>query len=106
MAEKSVNEEVSIITHLLEVEKQASQIITVAGIKGDKMISDAKIAADSQFKKLYQEKSEKLQNDFDQKKSQIELEYNKVMDEYKESVYKQKQDKEKFNSVMNSLLFE
>lgn len=105
MADKNVNEEVSIITHLIEIEKQASQIITVANVKGDKMISEAKMATDAQFKKLYQEKSEMLQKDFEEKKAQIDLQYSKEMEEYKESVYKQNQDKEKFNSVMDNLLF-
>ena len=50
----SDNDEVSIIAHLLKVEKEASKIIACANIKADKEISDAKIAADAEFKKIMQ----------------------------------------------------
>lgn len=100
------NEEVSIIAHLLEVEKQASQVISVANVKADKKISEAKIAADAEFKKLFTEKSDKIQNDFNENKTKIVDEHNKVMEEYKSSVENKAQNKENFNAFLDKVLFE
>lgn len=103
---ENTNEEVSIIAHLIEIEKQASQIIAAANIKGDKKISEAKIAAENEFKNLYAEKAKKLLADFENEKLQILEAHNKIIDEYKHSVESRNQNKEDFNKLLASLLFE
>ncbi len=100
------NEEVSIIAHLLEVEKEASQIIAAANIKGDKKIAEAKMAADSEFKSLYAEKSEELQKDFENKKQAVFSSHEKIISEYKASVESKNQNKEAFNNLLEKTLFE
>lgn len=100
------NDEVNIITHLLEVEKQASQVISVANVKGDKIISDAKANADSEFKRLYSEKAEKLQKDFETQKIQITENHQRNLNEYKKSVEDQPQNKEAFSVLLDKVLFE
>jgi len=99
------NDEVSIITHLLEIEKQASQIISAASIKGDKEISDAKINADSEFKRLYSEKAVALEKAFADKKSEINSEHDKILQEYKTSVAEKPQDKKSFAMFVEKELF-
>jgi len=100
------NDEVNIISHLLEVEKQASQVIAVANVKSDKNISQAKIAADAEFKKLYTEKSEQLQKDYENKKAEITEKHNKVLSDYKTSVESMPQNKENFSALLDKVLFE
>lgn len=99
------NDEVSIIAHLLEVEKQASQIISVANVKGDKEISDAKIAADAEFKKLYSEKAELLEKEFEAKKTEVTASHEKILQDYKDSVAGMPQNKEAFASLIEKELF-
>lgn len=99
------NDEVSIIAHLLEVEKQASQIISAANIKGDKEISDAKMAAEVEFKKNYSERAELLEKNFETKKVEITAEHDKILAEYKASVEEKTQNKEAFCSVIEKELF-
>lgn len=105
--EKSTQEkdEVSIIAHLLEIEKQASQIISAANIKGDKKISDAKIAAEAEFKKQYALKAEEIQKNFEGEKNKIQSEHDSIINEYKASVESKNQNKEAFGELLNQLLF-
>lgn len=103
---ENTNDEVSIIAHLLEIEKQASQIIAAANFKGDKKISEAKITSENEFKSLYAEKAKALQADYENQKSRILEAHNKIIDEYKQSVESRTQNKESFNSLLTSLLFE
>ncbi|MCQ2584591.1 MAG: hypothetical protein MJ185_03285 [Treponema sp.] len=99
------NDEVSIIAHLLEVEKEASKIISGANIKADKEISDAKISADAEFKKNYAERAEVLEKDFQTKKAVISSEHDKILQDYKTSVAGMTQNKEAFASVIEKELF-
>lgn len=101
----SDNDEVSIIAHLLKVEKEASKIIACANIKADKEISDAKIAADAEFKKKYAERAEILEKNFEEKKSEISDEHDKILQVYKASVASIPQNKEAFASVIEKELF-
>ena len=100
------NEEVSVITHLLEIEKQASSVINAAAVECDRKISNAKINAEQEFKKQYAVEAEKLQNDFDVKKNEILHNHEAVMNSYKKSVEQKNQDKEKFQDFLNKVLFE
>lgn len=99
------NDEVSIIAHLLEVEKEASKIISGANIKADKEISDAKIAADAEFKKNYAERAGILEKNFEEKKAAISDEHDKILQDYKASVAGMPQNKEAFASVIEKELF-
>ena len=101
----SDNDEVSIIAHLLEVEKEASKIIACANIKADKEISDAKIDADAEFKKLYSEKAALLEKEFEAKKAEVTASHDKILHSYKASVAGMSQNKEAFASVIEKELF-
>ncbi len=100
------NSEVSIITHLLEVEKQASQIIAAANIKSERKISEAKVAADNEFKSMYSGKAEELNNDFNRQKNEITAQHDSILSEYKDQVEKRPQNKEAFFACLDKVLFE
>lgn len=100
------NEEVSVITHLLEIEKKASSVINAAAIESDKRISNAKIAAEAEFKKQYALEAEKVSGEFDAKKDEVIKAHDQVMASYKQSVEQKNQDKESFRAFLDKVLFE
>lgn len=100
------NEEVNIITHLLEVEKEAYSLIAAANIKSEKIISEAKAKADVQFKSAYQEKAAEIEKAFSEKKEQISKDHDKIIDEYKNQVQEKTQDFSSLNKFLDKVIFE
>lgn len=99
------DDEVSVIAHLLEIEKQASQILSAANITGDKNIAEAKIAADLEFKKKYSEKASGLQNEYEEKRKVIQSEHDGIIGQYKASVESKPQNTKAFSELMDKLLW-
>ena len=100
------NDEVSIIAHLLEIEKQASSVINAASVECDRNISNAKISAEAEFKKQYAVEADKVQNEFNLKKEAVKKNHDDVMNAYRNSVEQKEQHKEQFSELLEKVLFE
>ena len=66
-----MNEEVNVIGHLLDVEKNAEQLVSDAQIEASKRISAAKAASDSEYKKLYADLAVRLEQEYQEKIAEI-----------------------------------
>lgn len=100
MAENEVN----VISHLLEVESQASALIDDAQIESNKRITQAKTKADELFYNKYRETVENLEKEYNQKVQGYEAEHNAEIESYKNKITSSAKDVNAFNSFLNSTL--
>lgn len=99
-------EEVNIISHLLEVEQNAYLQAKNAQEDANKMLSDARAKADSEFKSQFDTIVAELESNYKQRIEQISAEYKKDIENYKESVEKTEQDTSSFNSFLKKVIEE
>lgn len=103
MADKK--EEIEAITLLLNVEKEASLLVDEALQQAEKRISDAKTTANAEFQKKYNQLVEKMEAEYNQKVTEVQENHVKLIDEYKSSLETRNQNKEVFNSFVESVFF-
>lgn len=98
-------EEIDVIRHLLEIEKEASGVLLEAQKKADEIISDARNQADSRFHQQYSKVVEEI--DAQEKAAKEKITASRLADiqAYKDSLSSTAKDQNSFNSVMDSLLF-
>lgn len=101
MAENEVN----VISHLLEVESQATVLIDDAQIESNKRITEAKTKADELFYTKYRDIVETLENDFNKKIQGYEAAHNAEIESYKNKISNSEKDVDAFNSFLNKTLF-
>ena len=87
MAENEVN----VISHLLEVESQATALIDDAQIESNKRITEAKTKADELFYTKYRDI--------------VEAAHNAEIESYKNKISNSEKDVDAFNSFLNKTLF-
>ena len=97
-------EEVNIISHLLEVEQNAYLQAKTAQDDANKMLSEAKAKADSEYKAQYDVLVSELEKDYKPQTERIAAEYKKNIDDYKNSVEKTEQDKPAFNAFVKKVI--
>ena len=97
-------EEVNIISHLLEVEQNAYLQAKTAQDDANKMLSEAKAKADSEDKPQYDVLVSELEKDYKDRAERIAAEYKKNIDDYKNSVEKTEQDKPAFNAFVKKVI--
>lgn len=97
-------EEVNIISHLLEVEQNAYLQAKTAQDDANKMLSEAKTKADSEYKAQYDVLVSELEKDYKDRAERIAAEYKKNIDDYKNSVEKTEQDKPAFNAFVKKVI--
>lgn len=97
------DEEVNIISHLLEVEQNASLLTKTAQEDANKMISEAKVKADEEFKTKFDKLVIEMQNEDKQKFDKIQNHYKNLMDDYEASIRQKVQNKKAFNEFMKSV---
>jgi len=103
MADKK--EEIEAITLLLNVEKEASILVDEALQQAEKRISDAKTTANAEFQKKYNQLVEKMEADYNQKVAEIQANHITKIEEYKSSLETRNQNKEAFNTFVESVFF-
>lgn len=99
-------EEVNIISHLLEVEQNAYLQAKSAQEDANKMLSEARAKADAAFKSQFDIIVAELEDNYKQRIEQISAESKKYIENYKESVEKTEQDKPAFNSLLMKVIEE
>ena len=67
MAENEVN----VISHLLSVESEASELVNNAKSEADKIIVEARSKADSEFRQKFEKIAEKLESEHKDRLNQI-----------------------------------
>ena len=97
-------EEVNIISHLLEVEQNAYLQAKTAQDDANKMLSEAKAKADSEYKSQYDVLVSELEKNYKDRAERIAAEYKKNIDDYKNSVEKTEQDKPAFNAFVKKVI--
>lgn len=100
MAENEVN----VISHLLEVESQASALIDDAQIEGNKRIIAAKTKADELFYSKYSENVASLEIQYNQIIESYETAHKEMLESYKKQILASEKNTEAFNSFLSSKL--
>ncbi len=98
--------EVDVISHLMNVENQASSLILEAQTVAEKNISDARSTAENLYKQKYEKLVNDLDSDYSDKVQKILQNKKKSFDEYQQKIQGLPQDISSFNNLLDSLLFE
>lgn len=90
------NADVNLISHLLDVEKEAALQTKAAQDEANKIISQSHADADNSFNEQYTALIKDIDDDYAQRKNEIEDEYKKTLAEYKSEVENRPQYKDNF----------
>ncbi len=102
MAENESN----VISHLLNVEAQASDLVKEAQDEANKRMSSVRAKADAEFKEKFDRIVAGLEKNYNEQVSAIDENHKKSLEEYKSSVENTEQDKDNFNVFLKKLLVE
>lgn len=97
--------ETEIINHLLEVERQSSQLLDEAAQEAEKTVSSAMAQADSIFNSRYTEFSSNLEKKYLKDTEELEKECEKQLADYRQNIASVKRDVPAFNDCLEKLLF-
>lgn len=98
--------DINVISHLLDVEKQASDLIRDASIEAEKRVSEARARADEEFKKQFEEISTSLEDEYNKKIEEISKNHEKQFLLYTSVLAETEQDKESFQKKLKQILQE
>lgn len=98
------NEEVNIITHLLELEKESSKLIDDAVKEAQNRTSQAKSELNASFKKEYDTVVAGLEKEYQDKLQNLKASHSEIIDEYKNQLTENPKNKKAFNKLMDELL--
>lgn len=93
------------IEHLLDVERQAAELLSDAQNEYDKRLESYRIKADSQYKDAYEQLIREQEARYEQAVSRADAEHKAAFDAYCADVQSWHQDKTAFASVLEPLLF-
>ncbi len=98
-------EEIDVIQHLIEVEKEAALVIHEAQDEADSRIAAARAKADAEFKAQYSVMYEQLEGEAKEKMANAKSAHDTAISQYKQSLESTPKNKEAFSALMDSLLF-
>lgn len=98
--------EVSVISHLLSVEAQASILVKEAQEEAAKRLSDARNQADTDFKQRFESIVQQEEQSYNEKISSLTENHKKNIEDYKSSIEKTEQNKNVFNAFLKKVLTE
>lgn len=98
------NSEIDVIKHLLEIEKEASQMINDAKIEAEKRISDARNKYNALFRESYDSMISKMEAEYQNNVKETEENHNKEIESFKNSLESKSQNKEEFAKFLDSYL--
>ena len=104
MAEQ--NDELKMINHLLEVEKDANSLISEAMETSEKKISEARAKYNAEYKEKTEKIIEELKNNYETSINKISEEHNRQIDEYKTYLEAKPQNYDNFAKFLDKKLFE
>ncbi len=97
--------ETDVIGHLLDIEHQAAELLLDTQTEADRRISEARTAADAEYKSQYEQMIIELDAWFAEQSRVVTSEHSVLMDTYRSSVDNTQTDVESFNRLLDSLLF-
>lgn len=98
-------DEIDIISHLIDVEQQATSLVLDAQIEADQRIADARSLADTQFKELYEKMINSLEKKTSKEIDTIKLSYEQESNEFAQNIKNMPKDIPAFEDMLKSLLF-
>ncbi|MGN0730267.1 hypothetical protein [Treponema sp.] len=98
-------EEIDIITHLLDVEKEASTTVLDAQKRADEKIASARAQSESEFKAAYSAVIAEIDQKEKEAKSAIEKKHTSDIELYRHNLASTEKDYSSFNSLMDKILF-
>lgn len=101
-----VNNEISVISHLIQVEKAASSLIDDAVKEAEMRLSQARSESNQQFKDKYDKVVATLEEEYNHNIQKLQSEHDEKVQSFKDSLSSQNQDKQAFQSLLNELLFQ
>ncbi len=102
MAENEAN----VISHLLNVEAQASDLVKEAQDEANKRLSSVHAKADAEFKEKFDKIVSELEKNYNDRISAIDEKHKEALEEYKSSVENAEQNKDNFNAFLKKVLIE
>lgn len=97
--------DIDVIGHLIDVERNAANLLLDAQVEADKRTSQARLEADNQFKEAYDKMIKKLEDEKAQHIAILEKNHNDVIHTYEEKVEHWEKDVPGFEKFMDKLLF-
>ena len=98
--------ESDIISHLIQVETAASNMISEAQEEVERRITEEKKKADKLYKENFDKLINTLEEEFIEKKHQVDEELAEKLNVYKNNLKSLNQDKRAFNLKLDSYLWE
>lgn len=99
-------EEINVINHLLQVEKESALLIDEALQEAEKRLSKARGKFNQEYKEKYDKGVEVLEEKQKKAVEQATLNHDKIIQDFKDGLKNKKQDPAKFNKLLESLLFD
>lgn len=100
-----INVELDAINHLLEIEKQASGLISDAQIEADKRVTEARGKYNAEYKAKYEAVADKMEKKFHEDYDAITKKYSEEVENYKKSLEDKQKNKKAFSELVEKLLF-
>ncbi|MBP5442458.1 MAG: hypothetical protein IKI40_08115 [Treponema sp.] len=99
-----MSQEMDVIEHLLEIEREASKTLVTAQTQADEKIAAARTQADGQFKKLYADSVKEIDEKAQLAKKEITANRQSSLESYKDSLSSVEMDLDAFNSLLESYI--
>lgn len=99
-----MSQEMDVIEHLLEIEREASKTLVAAQSQADEKVGLARTEADAKFKELYSKAVKEIEEKAGLAKKEINDSRQSSLDSYKGSLSSMEMDQEAFNSLLESYI--
>lgn len=100
------NSDIDVLTHLLEIEKKASSLVSDAQVEADKRHVETQLKYNTEYKSKYDKLTKSLESDYQKNIENIKAKYMKEVEDYKNSLNEKTQNKKAFTSLVESLILQ
>jgi len=97
-------EDTDILQHLLEIESQASTLVNDAQMEADRRVKEAEEQNRQAYDAGYQKLITELEAEYRKEQDAVKVEYDKALDEYRQSLAGMSMDANGFSALAFSLL--
>ena len=100
------NDELKMINHLLDVEKDANGIVAVAMEEAGKKVEAARAKYNEEYKQKIDIIIEELKEKYESSVQSVKDEHEKQIDDYRKMLESKNQDYKAFSKLLDTLVFE
>jgi hypothetical protein len=93
-----------VFSHLLDIEKQAGELLEGAEIEAAKRLEAAEKAGREAYEKAYAEKAALLEENYKKEEAAMELAYNQKLEAYRSDLDSRPLQQSEFNTLLDSML--